>query len=146
MEEGSGGQDDFRPSHRSKGKQSLHHSGMLRKTFWPLVYLLSLLEHIFLCWRLIYNSGNLLQREQVFLWDEAPWEAECTSGGGGACHSTVRWRQGQEEEEAGGRERTRQRSKREHDPLPPSAGSPLLSAYLDYVTLCSGFLRKQSLR
>lgn len=36
----------------------------------PLVYLfLSFLslEHIFLCWRLlIYNSGNLLQRKQVF--------------------------------------------------------------------------------
>lgn len=23
-------------------------------------------EHIFICWRLIYNSGNLLLREQVF--------------------------------------------------------------------------------
>lgn len=36
----------------------------------PLVYLfLSFpsLEHIFLCWKLlIYNSGNLLQRKQVF--------------------------------------------------------------------------------
>ena len=49
----------------------------------PLVYLFfsfPSLEHIFLCWRIIYNSGNLLQREQVFLWDEAPWEAECTNG------------------------------------------------------------------
>lgn len=49
----------------------------------PLVYLFfsfPSLEHIFLCWRLIYNSGNLLQREQVFLWDETPWEAASTTG------------------------------------------------------------------
>lgn len=50
------------------------------------------LEHIFLCWRIIYNSGNLLQREQVFLWDEAPWEAECTNGKK-ACHSKARQRE-----------------------------------------------------
>lgn len=62
----------------------------------PLVYLffsfLSL-EHIFLCWRLIYNSGNLLQREQVFLWDETPWEAECANGKKKACHSRARQRE-----------------------------------------------------
>lgn len=73
----------------------------------PLVYLFfsfPSLEHIFLCWRLIYNSGNLLQREQVFLWDEAPWEAECTSGKK-ACHSRAGQRENwvaarAEEEEA----------------------------------------------
>lgn len=61
----------------------------------PLVYLFfsfPSLEHIFLCWRLIYNAGSLLQREQVFLWNETPWEAECTSGKK-MCDSTARQRE-----------------------------------------------------
>lgn len=98
----SGGQDDCRPcwglrlQTRSPKKSEV--CIILRcseKRSDPLIYLFFSFpspEHIFLCWRLIYNSGNLLQREQVFLWDEAPWEAECTHWKK-ACHSTARQRE-----------------------------------------------------
>lgn len=61
----------------------------------PLVYPFSSFpspEHIFLCWRLIYISGSILPREQVLLWDETPWETECTCGKK-VCHSTARQRE-----------------------------------------------------
>lgn len=118
----------------------------------PLVYLFfsfPSLEHIFLCWRLIYNSGNLLQREQVFLWDETPWEAASTSGK--KKHVTAQpgreklgLRQGQKEEEASWHKVTRQR-KRASFPSHPHLSLSLSKSGLTLPslnpTVCDSIIR-----
>lgn len=99
--------EDFRI--RTRGPRESEVCIILRcseEHFDPLVYLFfsfPFFEHIFLCWRLIYNSGNLLQREQVFLWDETSWEAERSSG-----KESMSWHK----QEAGSLDRSKGRRKR----------------------------------